>query len=255
MIGGEQLVGGAVDHERRDPDRAQPGVRVVGLDRDPLIHEHRQRRRKVLRGGRERRVVRGLRRVGARDDELEAGAQHPLEVARQDGGGEALDDRLRRRAWTACRRTRCSRASACGPAAAQASASSWATIPPIEIPSTCERSMSSASSSASASRARPGDRQVARRRPAAPDAAMVVQHELEVALEGLQKRLAPVQAVGADALDEQQRGPVPATLVVQFGRAHGHTRHAPNASGLARRGSRIGGGRHAMFTRSAPASG
>ncbi len=53
------------------------------------------------------------------------------------------------------------------------------------------------------------DRDGAFQRSAAADAAVVVEEQLEVLLQGAEKRLAPVQAVAAQALDEQQRRPRP----------------------------------------------
>jgi hypothetical protein len=74
------------------------------------------------------------------------------------------------------------------------------------------------------------DREIALQRGAASDAAVVVEHELEVALERREKRLAPVQAVGAHALHEQQRRAFAATLVVQLRCVDADLRHGLHAS-------------------------
>ena len=60
---------------------------------------------------------------------------------------------------------------------------------------------------------------------------MVVEQQLEVALQGAQKRLAPVRGVRAHALDEQQRRTGAAALVLQFAAGDRHSWHPPNGNG------------------------
>ena len=67
-------------------------------------------------------------------------------------------------------------------------------------------------------------------RPTATDAAMVVEDELEVALELAQERLAPVAHVSAHALDEQERLSDAAALVVQLTSRDRQPRHRRNAT-------------------------
>ena len=63
------------------------------------------------------------------------------------------------------------------------------------------------------------------------DAAVVVGDDLEVALELAQERLAPVRAVAAHPLDQQQRLAVAAALDMQLASGDGHSRHRRNATG------------------------
>ena len=106
-----------------------------------------------------------------------------------------------------------------------ASASSWATMPPIEMPSTWAESSSSAASSPAASSASWAIVIGPSRRAAGADAAVVVDDHLEVLAQRRQERLAPVQGGAAHAHDQQQRRPRSAALVVELDLPRADDRH------------------------------
>ena len=208
-------------------DRAQARARVVADDRLHLQHDHRHRDRQ--RGGhRLERLPVGL--VGRRRrprrwprSPRAARARGRRTAARRPAPGSAPG---RRSCASAPPGIRAARASGVRIRCGWRSASSWATIPPIEIPTTWACSQPSASSRPAASSAssamvngsvlratsarRRGGRRRRRRAPS-PSAG--------------QERVAPGQVRAAHALDEQHRLAGAAALVVQRGPVDGGLRH------------------------------
>ncbi len=179
----QQLVLGAVDHERRQ--LGELGQALVGVVRGAglqLRHDHdRTATAAAVADLAERRVGRLVGGHRRRDVDLPAGAERALAIARGHRRAELGHHGFRGE--------RAAGAAAVGAAERQRadrarrwfSASSWAIMPPIEMPITCADSIPSASSSPAASSAISADRDRPVQRRARADAAVVVGDHVEVA--------------------------------------------------------------------------